>query len=381
MSSMSALSAFLFCVAICGVNTMATRTVVVTAGSSEQAKGAIRQLLQRPSTEPTIVRAVVRNAASPAALQLASETASVATAGGHSFHMVQVDADLSDLDATSRAFTGAQDVILITFSDFASDTEGTQVRTAARAAKEAGVRRIVFSSGDRLDGLPALSAKWYLERVLSEVGGVPCVALRSSFFFENFVRKNGQRRVTVSNATAGSASLNAHGEMAGTVGNPVYEFGLPLAATNAIPMIATADIGRAAALALSAWPEAASAPGAPDTSGLLGKTRDAGTTDTGCFAIPLAGDIVSPTQYVAAFEAASGCTGVYVEGSVQSLREKGAAGSAMFAAIADMYDWYSKGHPGHTRDPVTSRAQFPVIRTLQEWMATEGVEMITAPDV
>lgn len=138
-------------------------------------------------------------------------------------------ADVSDQDALARAFTGADAVYAMIPPDMASqDFRGEQIRVAgaiAGALERAGVKHAVSLSSvgadKEADTGPVVGLHEFENR-LNRITGLNIVHLRAGYFMENTL---GQ-----------GAAIRAMGKTAG-----------PLRGDLKLPMIATRDIGKAAA--------------------------------------------------------------------------------------------------------------------------------------
>ena len=138
-------------------------------------------------------------------------------------------ADLSDQAALTTAFTGAKAVYaMVPPSMTSQDFRGDQRRAAgaiAGALQQAGVKyAVVLSSvgADKPSGTGPVAGLHEFEEILNRIAGLNLVHLRAGYFMENTL---GQ-----------AAAIQAMGK---TVG--------PLRGDLKLPMIATSDIGTAAA--------------------------------------------------------------------------------------------------------------------------------------
>jgi uncharacterized protein YbjT (DUF2867 family) len=143
-----------------------------------------------------------------------------------------VVADLTDLASMTRALTGVRGAYLVNPQDYSRadlfDRAGRIAEVTARAAVAAGVPRLVALSSVGAD-LDRATGWIMMNRVFEErlAGtGIPAVFLRAVYFMENW------------------APLVAHAVRGGVLPS----FLAP--AERAIPMVATADVGRAAAALL-----------------------------------------------------------------------------------------------------------------------------------
>jgi uncharacterized protein YbjT (DUF2867 family) len=164
------------------------------------------------------VRVVGRNAA---------HLQSLATAGAEVFV-----GDITDASALSKAFQEADSAyVMIPPNPTSNDFRAYQERTSdaiAAAAQKAGVKNIVALSSfgaDKSSGTGPVSGLHTLEQKLNQIGGANVLHLRAGYFMENTLPQVSVIR------------------MAGSVLGP-------LKPNLKLPMIATRDIGAAAAAAL-----------------------------------------------------------------------------------------------------------------------------------
>jgi uncharacterized protein YbjT (DUF2867 family) len=119
-------------------------TIAVVGGTGRQGGGLVRAILDDPEGRYA-VRVLTRDAGSEGARALAARGAEV------------VEADLDDAAALTKAFEGAHGAFVVTayFAELTSDQqkarsrakrEEEQAANAARAAKAAGVRHVVWST-------------------------------------------------------------------------------------------------------------------------------------------------------------------------------------------------------------------------------------------
>ena len=143
-------------------------------------------------------------------------------------------ADLSDQATLTQVFTGAEGVYaMIPPSMTSQDFRGDQRRATdaiAGALERAGVKHAVVLSSvgaDKASGTGPVAGLHEFEEVLNRIAGLNVVHLRAGYFMENTL---GQ-----------AAAIHAMGKAAG-----------PLRGDLKLPMIATRDIGSAAAELLTA---------------------------------------------------------------------------------------------------------------------------------
>ena len=140
--------------------------------------------------------------------------------------------DLHDAAALTKAFTGAKAVYAMlppsmTSENYRADQERV-ANAIAQAVEEAGVEYVVSLSSvgaDKPDGNGPVAGLHYLEQTLNQIPGLNALHLRPGYFMENTLAQIGI--IQTMNTTAG-----------------------PLRPDLAMPMIATRDIGTAAASAL-----------------------------------------------------------------------------------------------------------------------------------
>jgi len=184
------------------------KIIAVVGATGAQGGGLVRAILAAPDG-PFVARALTRNAGSPSAKELAERGAEV------------VEADLDDQASVRNAFDGAYGAYVVT--NFwaprspeeerrrtRAEMELEQAATAARAAKDAGLAHVIWStledtrevipvSDDRVptfDGkytVPHFDAKAEADRLFTELG-VPTTFLRTTFYFEAYLQSTGPHR-------------------------------------------------------------------------------------------------------------------------------------------------------------------------------------------
>lgn len=143
-------------------------------------------------------------------------------------------ADLSDPAALTQAFTGAKAVYAMIPPNLKSDNpraeQGRVAEALVRALQQAGLKHVVALSSigaDKPAGTGPVAGLHDLEEKLKSIAGLNSVSLRAAYFMENTLAQAG--------------IIKALGKAAG-----------PLRADLKLPLIATHDIGVAAAEALLA---------------------------------------------------------------------------------------------------------------------------------
>ena len=168
------------------------RIIVVVGATGAQGGGLVRAILNDKSS-PFAVRAITRDVNSDKAKALAEAGAEV------------VAADVDDVKSLRKAFEGAYGAFCVTFfwAHFKPEKELSQARNMAQAAKDAGVKHVIWStledtresiplSDDRMPTLmgkykvPHFDAKGEANAIFTELG-VPTTFLVTSFYWENFI--------------------------------------------------------------------------------------------------------------------------------------------------------------------------------------------------
>ncbi len=168
------------------------RIIAVVGATGAQGSGLVRAILSDPE-HTFAVRALTRNVNSDKAKELAKLGAEV------------VAADVDNPESLKRAFTGAYGAYCVTFfwEHFSTEKEQAHVRAMAQAAKECGLKHVIWStledtrqwiplSDDRMPTLqgkykvPHFDAKGESNQFFSQLG-VPTTFLLTSFYWDNFI--------------------------------------------------------------------------------------------------------------------------------------------------------------------------------------------------
>ena len=172
---------------------MAKKKIIAVVGATgAQGGGLVRAILSDVSGDFT-ARALTRNVSSDKAKELAKLGAEV------------VAADVDDVESLKRAFNGAYGAYCVTFfwEHFSPEKELAQATALARAAKESGLKHVIWStledtrkwvplSDDRMPTLmgkykvPHMDSKGEADRVFSDLG-VPTTWLLTSFYWDNMI--------------------------------------------------------------------------------------------------------------------------------------------------------------------------------------------------
>lgn len=172
---------------------MNNKKIIAIMGATGAQGGGLARSILNDSTSEFSVRAITRNASSDKAKALAALGAEV------------VEADEDNPESLVRAFQGAYGAFCVTFywSHFSPEKELTHAANLARAAKEAGVKHVIWSSLEDSrkwiplddDSMPTLMEKYKVPHFDTKGEAeqyfldspVPATILRTSFYWENFI--------------------------------------------------------------------------------------------------------------------------------------------------------------------------------------------------
>ncbi len=172
---------------------MADQKIIAVVGATGAQGSGLVRAIQADKNGPFRARALTRDTASDKARALAKAGADV------------VVANVDDPESLSRAFTGAYGAFCVTFfwEHFSPEKELAQARSMAKAAKQAGLQHVIWStledtrkhiplSDDRMPTLmgkykvPHFDAKGEADQVFTELK-VPTTFLVTSFYWENLI--------------------------------------------------------------------------------------------------------------------------------------------------------------------------------------------------
>jgi uncharacterized protein YbjT (DUF2867 family) len=310
---------------------MADKKIIAVLGATgAQGGGLVRAILADPNGG-FAARAITRDVNSPAAQELASMGAEV------------VAGDADDPASLRRAFQGAHGAFCVTFfwAHFSPEKELEQARSMAAAAREAGVKHVIWSTLDDTrkfvplddDRMPTLMGKYKVPHFDAKGeadqsfldAGVPTTFLLTAFYWENFIYFGmGPAR-------------NEDGKLAIT---------LPLGDAK-MPCIAAGDIGACAYGIFKRGEE------------MIGKR------------VGIAGEHVSGHDMAAGMTEALGEEVVYNSVSPDVFRSFGFPGAEdlgnMFQFKRDFEEPYRR-----SRDVETARALHPGLQDFKSWLAANG---------
>jgi uncharacterized protein YbjT (DUF2867 family) len=172
--------------------TTGRKIIAVVGATGAQGGGLVRAILN-DKNGPFAARAITRDVNSEKAKALAEAGAEV------------VAADVDDVKSLRKAFEGAHGAFCVTFfwEHMKPEKEISHARNLAQAAKDAGVKQVIWStledtrksiplSDDRMPTLmgkykvPHLDAKGESDAIFTELG-VPTTFLVTSFYWDNLI--------------------------------------------------------------------------------------------------------------------------------------------------------------------------------------------------
>lgn len=306
---------------------MAEKKIIAVVGATgAQGGGLVRAILNDKSGEFS-VRALTRNVNSDKAKAIADMGADV------------VKANLDDYESLKKAFEGTYGVFGVTnfWEHFSPEKEMAQAASIAKAAKEANVKHVIWSSLDdtrkwiplsdnrmpTLQGkykVPHFDAKGESNKFFTE-SGVPTTILNTVFYWENFI-------------------YFGQGPKKGPDGK--VTFALPMADSK-LPSIAVEDIGKCAYAVFK------------NGDKYIGKT------------IGIAGEQLTGKQFAEAFSKAFGQEVVYNAISAETYRGFGFPGADdmgnMYQFKAEFEEDYCK-----SRSIELSKTLNPSLQNFSSWL-------------
>ena len=172
---------------------METKKIIVVVGATgAQGGGLVRAILNDPDHEFQ-VRAITRDVTTDKAKDLAGLGVEVVTA------------DVDDVESLKKAFQGAWGAYCVTFfwNHFSPEKEMAQAKAMAEAAKQSGLKHVIWStlddtrkwvplSDDRMPTLmgrykvPHFDAKGEANHFFTDLG-LPVTFLNTVFYWDNFI--------------------------------------------------------------------------------------------------------------------------------------------------------------------------------------------------
>jgi uncharacterized protein YbjT (DUF2867 family) len=172
---------------------MADKKIIAVLGATGAQGGGLARAILNDTNGGFAVRAIVRDPSSDKAKALATLGAEV------------VAGDVDDVESLKRAFNGAYGVYGVTFywAHFSPEKETAEGKDIARAAKDAGVQHVIWSTFEDTrksiplndNRMPTLMGKYKVPHFDSKADaddmfrqlGVPTTFLYTSFYWENFI--------------------------------------------------------------------------------------------------------------------------------------------------------------------------------------------------
>lgn len=172
---------------------MPVKKIIAVTGATGAQGGGLARVILNETRGNFVVRALTRKPDSDKARTLADQGAEV------------VAADLDDAASIRGAFNGAHGVFCVTnfWEHFSPEREQAQARIMAQAAKDCGVKHVIWSTledvrqwfpladasmptlMDRYK-VPHFDGKGAIDHVFTDLG-VPTTFLRASFYWENLI--------------------------------------------------------------------------------------------------------------------------------------------------------------------------------------------------
>ena len=307
---------------------MADRKIIAVVGATgAQGGGLVRAILADASGKFT-VRAITRDVNSGRAQELAALGAEV------------VAADVDDVESLKRAFAGAYGAFCVTFfwAHFSPEKELVHAKNMAEAAKQAGVKHVIWStledtrrwvplSDNRMPTLmgkykvPHFDAKGEANHFFTDAG-VPTTFLLTSFYWDNFI------------FFGSGPKKDASGKLALT---------LPMG-DKKLPAMAAEDIGKCAFGIFRAGKE------------YIGKT------------VAIAGEHLTGAEMAAELEKALGQPVYYNSVEPEVFRSFGFPGAD---DLGNMFQFYRDFEADfrRPRDPAIARRLNPALQSFREWLS------------
>jgi uncharacterized protein YbjT (DUF2867 family) len=171
---------------------MQKKVIVIFGATGAQGGGLARAILNDPNSEFS-VRAVTRNQNSEKAKQLAQSGAEV------------VEGNIDDIGSMKRALQDAYGAFFVTFfwDHFSAERETAEAKNMAEAAKEAGLKHIIWSTLEDVrkyvplddNSMPTLQGKYKVphfdgkgeaDHFFTDLG-LPVTFLLASFYWDNLI--------------------------------------------------------------------------------------------------------------------------------------------------------------------------------------------------
>ena len=172
---------------------MVQKKIIAVFGATGAQGGGVARAILHDSNSGFAVRAITRDINSEKAKELAGMGAEV------------VAADIDDKQSLKKALEGAYGAYFVTFfwAHFSPEKEYAEAQSMAEAAKEAGLKHVIWSTledtrkwvpleDDRMPTLqgkykvPHFDAKGEADQIFIDLG-IPTTFMRASFYWDNFI--------------------------------------------------------------------------------------------------------------------------------------------------------------------------------------------------
>ena len=172
---------------------MAQKKIIAVFGATGAQGGGVARAILQDSNSEFAVRAITRDTNSEKAKELAGMGAEV------------VAADIDDKQSLEKALEGAYGAYFVTFfwAHFSPEKEYAEARSMAEAAKETGLKHVIWSTledtrkwvpleDNRMPTLqgkykvPHFDAKGEADQIFIDLG-IPTTFMRASFYWDNFI--------------------------------------------------------------------------------------------------------------------------------------------------------------------------------------------------
>ncbi|MEW6051553.1 MAG: NmrA/HSCARG family protein [Candidatus Zixiibacteriota bacterium] len=310
---------------------MSEKKIIAVVGATGAQGGGLVRAILNDRTGGFIARALTRDVNSDKAKELAQLGAEV------------VAVNVDDPGSLKRAFKGAYGAFCVTFfwDHFSAEKEVAEARSMAEAAKEAGLKHVIWSTLEDtrkwvpLDDnrMPTLQGKYKVphfdgkgeaDKAFAQVG-VPTTFLLTSFYWDNFIH----------------FGMGPQKDQSGS-----FAITFPMG-DKKLPGIAAEDIGRCAYGIFKKGQE------------YIGKT------------VGIAGEHLTGTQMAAAFSKAVGKEVRYNAVEPEVYRSFGFPGADdlgnMFQFKRDFEEYFCG-----VRQPETAKILNPDLQTFDSWLARNG---------
>jgi uncharacterized protein YbjT (DUF2867 family) len=172
---------------------MADRKIIAVMGATGAQGGGLVRAILRDEGGPFAARAITRNPSSDSAKALADQGVEV------------VEASLDEPASVAKAFAGAYGAFCVSFfwEHFSPGKETAHARVMAEAAKEAGLKHVIWSTFEDTrdfvplddDRMPTLQGAYKVPHFDAKAegnqafrdAGVPTTFLLTSFYWDNFI--------------------------------------------------------------------------------------------------------------------------------------------------------------------------------------------------